>query len=770
MLLRINRVDDFRALQSWTPSSGLRDFSKYNVVFGTNGSGKSTLAALLYDAATPGSWPAGLQVGVRIDESERTISSQADVFWGRVRVFDRDYVERNFRFDGDTGSTAEQLLVLGEERIGAEEERKKAQARTAEIDKALPKPRKEKQDALKARDKLATDLARTISEELTGVAPRYSARSYTAAQVRTLLTRKLSVEPDLDIAQQLRAAREVTVPLLVVPAIVDYSFDSLVGHVRDILGGKALSVAIKELAEHPTWGHWVEQGVTLHADRDSCIFCGSQIDESRVRALEAHFDDSLRELQGRIESLKSQLDSVRRSCTSAVADLPKAAEIVDQHREEYEKAVKLVTDDLEKFSEGCSSLLAELDAKLSAVFTSCDLARVPTTTNISLVKIVEVLKKHNEYVDNIEQNRLKAAEQIEHARVASIAEEYAKQQLKADEAAEMERSLDEERTRLGAILLQNQESDLDPLPLAERLSEDIAQMLGRSDLRFEAKDGGYRLTRNGIPASRLSEGEQNAVALLYFMRSLEGHGTDQEDCVVVIDDPVSSLDHNSLIGASALLWARLVKKCGQLIMLTHNYELFRTWSYQLNSARLGKNAFSLYEMRPSVRLDAAGQAIRSPRLADWPVDFQMQKRLRSEYHYLFWTVVRTLNECRDDPSPEKEAEAAAILPNVCRRLLEAFLAFRDPAEVGSLQNQVQNAGPAVVDGEVRTRVLRFVHTYSHNEEASVSEPFGRPETLVNIAAVLQFMRSLDPDHFEKMCIALEVPFDVTSDVPASTTA
>lgn len=770
MLLRINRVDDFRALQAWTPGSGLRDFSKYNLVFGTNGSGKSTIAALLHDAATEGAWPTGLQVGIRIDEAERTISNQTDMFWDRVRVFDRDYVDRNFKFDGDSGSTAEQLLVLGEKRIGAEEERKRAQARIAEIDKELPKPRKKQKDALTARDKLATDSARTISEELVGVAPRFAARSYTKTQVRSFLARNPTVDSDLDVALQLRAAKEETLPAVPIPGVVEFSLGDLVESVRDVLAQKALSVAIKELVDNPTWGHWVEQGVTLHAGRKLCIFCENQIDDSRMHVLEAHFDASLRELQVRIGSLKSRLEAIRDSPTSTVGSLPRAPELVDRFREEYETSRKHVVEELEKFSQGCADLVAELEAKLSTMFTSSNLTSVPTTATVSLAGLVEVLGKHNEYVSSIEENRQNAAEKVEHARVASISDEYANQQKKADEEAEVERLLLVERAGLEEVLEQSQETDLDPLPLAELLSEDIAQLLGRSDLRFEARDGGYRIIRNGIPASRLSEGEQNAVALLYFMRSLEGHGTDQEDCVVVIDDPVSSLDHNSLIGASALLWARLVEKCGQLIMLTHNYELFRTWSYQLNSARLGKNAFSLYEMRPSVRLDASGQAIRSPRLTDWPVDFQMQKRLRSEYHYLFWTVVRTLNECRDDPSPEKEAEAAAILPNVCRRLLEAFLAFRDPAEVGSLHNQVQNAGPALVDGEVRMRVLRFVHTWSHNEEASVSEPFGRPETLVNIAAVLRFMRSLDQDHFEKMCIALEVPFDVTSEEGTSTTA
>ncbi len=75
---------------------------------------------------------------------------------------------------------------------------------------------------------------------------------------------------------------------------------------------------------------------------------------------------------------------------------------------------------------------------------------------------------------------------------------------------------------------------------AEDLNEDLRKYLGHGELRLAAKDTGYAITRDGEPAFRLSEGEMSAIALLYFLKSLEDHRFGVDGGVVVLDDPVSS--------------------------------------------------------------------------------------------------------------------------------------------------------------------------------------------------------------------------------------
>lgn len=101
--------------------------------------------------------------------------------------------------------------------------------------------------------------------------------------------------------------------------------------------------------------------------------------------------------------------------------------------------------------------------------------------------------------------------------------------------------------------------------------------------------GSYRVIReNGKPANHLSEGEKNFVAFLYFYYTVIGsinvEGIDKPR-IVVIDDPVSSMDSSALFIVSSLV-RRLVEMChnyftpldhrvegddiGQIFILTHN--------------------------------------------------------------------------------------------------------------------------------------------------------------------------------------------------------
>ncbi len=74
------------------------------------------------------------------------------------------------------------------------------------------------------------------------------------------------------------------------------------------------------------------------------------------------------------------------------------------------------------------------------------------------------------------------------------------------------------------------------------LTNRLKIFLGRSELTFAAADEGYLVQRSGRPAKRLSEGEKTAIAFIYFIVQLGDQAFDIAEGVVVIDDPISSLD------------------------------------------------------------------------------------------------------------------------------------------------------------------------------------------------------------------------------------
>ena len=93
--------------------------------------------------------------------------------------------------------------------------------------------------------------------------------------------------------------------------------------------------------------------------------------------------------------------------------------------------------------------------------------------------------------------------------------------------------------------------------MADQINADLASVYGRKHLRIEVAEQGkaYRCWRDTEPASNLSEGEKNTLALIYFLRHLqdESFEIDPKKRIVVVDDPSSSLDRESVYATHSWL-------------------------------------------------------------------------------------------------------------------------------------------------------------------------------------------------------------------------
>jgi wobble nucleotide-excising tRNase len=275
---------------------------------------------------------------------------------------------------------------------------------------------------------------------------------------------------------------------------------------------------------------------------------------------------------------------------------------------------------------------------------------------------------------------------------------------------------------------------------ADELNADLKRYLGHGELQLVVRGTGYEITRGSEPAKALSEGEATAIALLYFLKSLEDRGFDKKNGVVVIDDHVSSLDANALYLAFGFIRQR-TDAVGQLFILTHNFEFFRqvkNWFHHLRGQ--SKRDASLRPAR-FYMLGRSPGASRSSTLM--PLD-PLLEQYESEYHYLFACVLRAVQA-----GPGADLEGSYHLPNVARRLLETFLAFRRPQSSGELWKKLKDVP---FDEARKARVIRFVHTHSH------SDAVGAPqhdlsllsEACPVLADLLDLIRAEDSQHYEAM--------------------
>lgn len=99
-------------------------------------------------------------------------------------------------------------------------------------------------------------------------------------------------------------------------------------------------------------------------------------------------------------------------------------------------------------------------------------------------------------------------------------------------------------------------------------------------------------------------------------------------------------------------------------------------------------------------------------------------------------------------------DVAVVLPNVCRRLLEGFLSFKYPQKMGDFREQMKAAIDSLDDGATRTRLVTYLHQYSHNEYIDTIRGVSRPEAPAILHSVFMLIRQKDPDHFNAMCNAL----------------
>jgi wobble nucleotide-excising tRNase len=144
----------------------------------------------------------------------------------------------------------------------------------------------------------------------------------------------------------------------------------------------------------------------------------------------------------------------------------------------------------------------------------------------------------------------------------------------------------EERSQKDAEIRKLERQTTSIEPTIGEINRDLARWgFSGFSLAKSQKNGFYKLVREDGTAvdDTLSEGEKSFVTFLYFYRLLKGSNSEAgtvNNRVVVIDDPVSSLDSNILYVVSSLIKSLFQEvrdgtgQIKQLFILTHNvYDL-----------------------------------------------------------------------------------------------------------------------------------------------------------------------------------------------------
>ena len=200
-----------------------------------------------------------------------------------------------------------------------------------------------------------------------------------------------------------------------------------------------------------------------------------------------------------------------------------------------------------------------------------------------------LISQHNAFSQEFDKQLNDARARLEFDLVARILSSYRQRKRQVETSR---RTVDELETKVGRLTLairQKERSILEHQRPAEELNQELHLYLGHRELEFSVKDTGYEISRNGILAESLSEGEKTAIALLYFLKALQGRDFDLSEGIVVLDDPVSSLDANALYAAFGFIRDR-TNGAAQLIALTHNFTFFREMRRWMSSESIKEDS------------------------------------------------------------------------------------------------------------------------------------------------------------------------------------
>lgn len=738
--LRLRVFRDF----SWP--ADLHPFAQFNVIYGWNGSGKTTLSWLLSLVEKRTVLVEG-EAALEIDGTTKVVGSAfTSEQLPQVRVFNRDFISATL---SQTGGIAP-IYFLGEDSIEKQARVELLKEELTTTDNALRAAQAEKTKTESKLDDVCKDRAKLIKELLTSAnSPAYNnydkrnfRRAIQAMDAQNAVAATLSDEQKAQLHTQKNAQPKPLIDKVVAPSI---ELDVLTSEVLTLVGRSVVAQTLDELTSNAKLAAWVQEGLYLHSGEhasDTCRFCQQPLQAARRDALEAHFNDAFASFQKDLAALLSKLRTAKQAAASV--SLPDVSRFYEALVSEVPPACALVLT-------AQSETQATLDVLIACVEAKRDQPFAPTATPIqatekcssitdSVALFNGIVEKHNRISAEFTTSVNSACKALEAAYVAEAHTEF----IQLSDAVKTATSeLDDIKTTQTGIQAQINELEraiLEHRRPADELTAELRSYLGRDELRFEVKGTGYALTRNGQYVSHLSDGERTAIAFLYFLKSLQDRTFDLKNGIVVIDDPVSSLDDNALFSAFGYMKDR-TKDAGQLFILTHSFSFFRlvkNWFHHLPGQRKKK-----IEDRPGrffllrTRRHADGSRTSELGCLD-----PLLEEYESEYQYLFKRVYEEAH--RDDVA---QLEYHYGLPNVARRLIEAFLAFRFPEMSGDLGPRLERVD---FDSAKKTRILRLLNTYSH--AGAIADPGHDLSLLAETQPVLrdtlEMMMAVDREHYD----------------------
>lgn len=353
---------------------------------------------------------------------------------------------------------------------------------------------------------------------------------------------------------------------------------------------------------------WIKEGVGLLSASDGiCPFCQNKISSDKCNQLEELFDETYESIIKQISDYKHEY-------------LINTSNIIEKLKQLAEQYDKFLTDDfsslIKLYEKQVSENIASFEKKLSKPSEVVYLSSEKEIIDKLNVKISE-LKEKVEYNNMIfsdstkEDNKIKDAVYEELCFRTSIYIDNCKSKVTGFKKGINNITLqkDELQKQLGKLTLDisNLRSSMSGITSTIEEMNKILESFGFNDFHFvenEDKKTYKILRKDGRDVGKtLSEGEQRFISFLYFYQLVKGTSNEngeKKNRIIVIDDPISSLDSNILFIVSTLV-KNIIDDClknqkgeadlevssgiDQVMILTHNVYFLKEITFRSRAAK-----------------------------------------------------------------------------------------------------------------------------------------------------------------------------------------
>lgn len=474
--------------------------------------------------------------------------------------------------------------------------------------------------------------------------------------------------------------------------------------------GKA-DVEISKLINRLNISDWVHEGIR-HIQKGSkiCPFCQKEtIDDDFRTQIENFFDDSF---VADTATVKSLSDSYFQN-TNTIISLLETIETKEKQKPETKLNLELFSAYINTLKTQLNSNNELISNKIKEPSRSIELK----PSNEHFIKITDLInqanqeiEKHNNLVSNIGKEKEQLKEEIwkylveeNHDVIQAFIKKDSGLQKGIDNLEKQRLELLKKYNVLNAEIKDLNKKVTSVQPTVDEINK-LLDTYGFTNFKIvptKTDANQYQIQReNGDNAqATLSEGEATFITLLYFLQLIKGGTTPEkvnEKRVVVIDDPISSLDSNVLFVVSSLI-KEIIKdirkgdsNIQQIIVMTHNVYFQKELS----------NMYLLKECDHGMELNPHYWILRKKNDTSNVVYYEQDNPIKSSYE-LLW---RELRESR-----ENNNSSCLTIQNVMRRILETYFKTLGGYKDDDILNKFDN----LQEKEICRSLVYWINDGSH---------------------------------------------------------